>query len=388
MGVVMFNVRRFLAFPGSSLPDFFAAQVLAAQLLAAQVFAVALLAALASGLAPQPAQAFTSGAWSGGPANDANGRFLDCAISTPYRSGITLGFVINRDYKWGMILVDPAWNLKIGTSENVSLRVDRRGTFGTIAKVITKDGIVIPLEESGPVIDAMRYGSLLDVDTGSGSVGFVLTGTSAAIARLAQCVNLQLKIEADNGSSSSAFASLQAKPAPAPAPAPEANGQDKLFTGTEAVVFISNLLSDAGITNYTIVDPSKNPVPGFDVVWKYQNGLIGGLAGYKDMQNVSLDEAASEVIAGDSKDCKGEFASGKKNAQSIGSVQAEQLFTACTGNDSPMEIHYTLFKTDSGHVIQIATIHFGKSSSNSESQDISQTADAFLDASVASDVNK
>ena len=76
--------------------------------------------------------------------------------------------------------------------------------------------------------------------------------------------------------------------------------------------FASNLLASAGITNYQLIDPAKNPMPNFDVVWTYANGIIGAIVGYKDMGAVDLDEAANVVMADDAKVCKGDFASGKK----------------------------------------------------------------------------
>ena len=104
-----------------------------------------------------------------------------------------------------------------------------------------------------------------------------------------------------------AFAALEAKP-----PAENQDNANRLFTGSEAVAFASNLLASAGITDYQLIDPAKNPMPNFDVVWTYANGIIGAIAGYKDMGAVDLDEAANVVMADDAKNCKGDFASGKK----------------------------------------------------------------------------
>lgn len=383
---MMSRLSRFRAFRNAGLKitrpgaaRFGASQARA--LLMAGVFAAA--AGLGLLVGPHQAAAFQSGNWSGGAQNDHNGKFLDCSMSAGYRSGITLGFIITRNYDWGLDLYNPAWSLVPNSQEKVVLSIDRRGSFKAKAKALTAHAIVIPLDASGPVVRAMRHGSLLHVYTGSGHLAFALTGTSTAIRNLALCVDQSLRQETAAASGNGAFASMEAKPHSSPA-----TSSDKLFSPSQAVVFASNLLSDAGIQNYTILDPSKNPMPGFDVVWTYQNGTIGALAAYKNMQNVNLNAAAGVVIADDSKSCDGDFASGKQVASPIDSVEVERLFTACRSTKNPMVIHYTLFKTKSGHLIQIARIELGNGAISSGNSLSNHVDDAFLDASVVSDMNK
>lgn len=139
----------------------------------------------------------------------------------------------------------------------------------------------------------MRHGKLLNIVTNSGNVSFRLSGTQRAIAQLAGCVTDHIEAEKAN-SGDQAFAALELKPK-----ASGGDNQNRLFTSSEAVVFASNLLASAGITGYQMMDPAKNPMPNFDAVWTYQNGIMGAIAGYKDMGSVDLDEAASVVMADD-----------------------------------------------------------------------------------------
>jgi len=143
------------------------------------------------------------------------------------------------------------------------------------------------------------------------------------------------------------------------------------------VVFAANLLAAAGITGYQMMDPAQNPMPNFDAVWTYPNGIMGAIAGYKDMGTVDLDEAASVVMADDSKSCKGDFASGKKQSSPADTISVKRLFTACRTDDSSLEIHYTLLKTDSGHLIQIAHMKMGDATG-----DVADADAAFLQAAV------
>ena len=59
----------------------------------------------------------------------------------------------------------------------------------------------------------------------------------------------------------------------AEAPKDSDDNGNKLFTPSEAAAFASDLLASAGITNYEMEDPQETPMPSFDVVWKYANGI-------------------------------------------------------------------------------------------------------------------
>ena len=323
------------------------------------------------------ASAFKSGNWNGEANNDDNGKFRDCTMLAEYNSGITLAFIITRDFDWGLVLANDKWNLEVGSTQEVTLAVDSRQAIPSSAKAVDSKGLLISLENTGPVVDAMRRGRMLNIVTDSGAVSFRLTGTRDAIAKLAKCVSNHIEAEKAK-SGDQAFAALESKPKPAGGDNGNQNqNQNRLFTSSEAVLFASNLLAAAGITGYQMMDPAKNPMPNFDAVWTYQNGIMGAIAGYKDMGTVDLDEAASVVMADDSKSCKGDFASGKKQSSPADTISVKRLFTACRTDDSSLEIHYTLLKTDSGHLIQIAHMKMGDATG-----DVADADAAFLQAAV------
>ena len=70
-------------------------------------------------------------------------------------------------------------------------------------------------------------------------------------------------------------------------------------------------------------------MPSFDVVWTYDNGIVAALVGYKEMGAVDLDVAANAVMADDAKNCKGDFASGRKISEPAKLVSVKRLFTTC-----------------------------------------------------------
>ena len=129
--------------------------------LRASLFVPLLVAAL---LAFQAENAgFISGVWQGDANYDGDGKFSDCTMTAQAESGVLIGFVISKDYDWGLVLADETRKFEVGTTEAVVLLIDQRDPIAAIAKVVDVHGIVIPLENSDPVLDALREGKVLTI---------------------------------------------------------------------------------------------------------------------------------------------------------------------------------------------------------------------------------
>jgi hypothetical protein len=136
--------------------------------------------------------AFISGVWQGDANFDDQGKFSDCTMTAQASSGVILGFIISKGFDWGLVLADEAQSFEVGTAEAVALVIDERDPIPAIAKVIDVHGIVIPLENSDLVLDALREGNVLTIVAERAKISFRLTGTKAAIAALAACVTENL----------------------------------------------------------------------------------------------------------------------------------------------------------------------------------------------------
>jgi hypothetical protein len=139
--------------------------------------------------------AFISGIWQGGANYDAEGKFSDCTMTAQTDTGVLVAFIISKNRDWGLVLADESRQFKVGNVEPVALVVDQRDPIPAIAKVIDPHGILIPLEDSGPVIEALREGKVLTIVAKEAKFSFKLTGTRAAIAELAACVTEHLDSE-------------------------------------------------------------------------------------------------------------------------------------------------------------------------------------------------
>lgn len=139
-------------------------------------------------MADAPQDRFTSGVWKGVANYDDEGQFSDCTMTAETEDRVLLGFVISAGFDWGLVIADEARTFEVGARKAVLLFIDDRDPIAAVAKVVDVHGILIPLENSDTVLDAMRNGKVLRIVTDGTEFSFQLTGTRDAIAALAQCV--------------------------------------------------------------------------------------------------------------------------------------------------------------------------------------------------------
>src|SRR5680860_511914 len=96
---------------------------------------------------------FTSGVWHGDANYDDEGQFSDCTMTAEAEKGVLLGFVISADFNWGLVIADESRSFEVGARKAVLLLVDGRDPIAAMAKVVDAHGILIPLENSAPVIE-------------------------------------------------------------------------------------------------------------------------------------------------------------------------------------------------------------------------------------------
>lgn len=155
-------------------------------ILRALLFAPLILAA-ATAAEPSPDR-FTSGVWQGDANYDGEGQFSDCTMTAEAEKGVLLGFVISKDFDWGIVIADETRRFDVGARKAVLLLIDRHDPIPAVAKAVDAHGILIPLENSEAVIEALRHGKVLRIATDGTEFSFKLTGTREAIAALAACV--------------------------------------------------------------------------------------------------------------------------------------------------------------------------------------------------------
>ncbi|MEN8197398.1 MAG: hypothetical protein ABFS30_12940 [Pseudomonadota bacterium] len=135
---------------------------------------------------------FRVGNWTGN-AFYSKGRFSHCRIWVGYRSGITLNFAQFASYNLFIGLSRPNWNLVPNGRYQMTMIIDGRVVRSARGIVLNSNRtrLWLPLGRDTHARDRLRRGFRLTLTNGRQRYKFDLTATSAALARLQQCVQFQ-----------------------------------------------------------------------------------------------------------------------------------------------------------------------------------------------------
>ncbi len=68
---------------------------------------------------------FDSGVWQGNANFDEEGLFSDCLMTAEVQSGVLLGFVISKDFDWGLVIADETRHFEVGSVAGGRTRTNR-----------------------------------------------------------------------------------------------------------------------------------------------------------------------------------------------------------------------------------------------------------------------
>lgn len=155
-----------------------------------RVLALALFALSCPGIAKAdviPGSQTTVAGWRMG-AYDRDGKFSHCAMSAPYKSGITMVFSVSDDFSWRVGWAHSTWRFKTGQGVDLTLFVDNVGPFSLRAEAQTESLAVAELPAREALFDLMRNGNRMTVRTHGNTYAFNLDGTYAALTEILKCV--------------------------------------------------------------------------------------------------------------------------------------------------------------------------------------------------------
>jgi hypothetical protein len=128
-------------------------------------------------------------AWDAGAfANPGTTTLAYCAAAANYQNGITLAFMLNSKFEWGILLIDPSWNLTYEASYPVNMAVDTRASGSGTATAIGTAEALISLKPSVALFKDFMEGDRLKVETAGGTYTFNLTNTMEMLPSLVKCV--------------------------------------------------------------------------------------------------------------------------------------------------------------------------------------------------------
>jgi hypothetical protein len=242
-------------------------------------------------------------------------------------------FSINRKYQWTVGFVWPGIKLPSGNGI-VALSIDDSPPFNVTAHTISSEQIGIPLSPDAALFQKFREGHTLRLIVHTVTQTYNLTDTSKVLTTLLNCVQTALH-------------PTQPQPAQAAARPPAAPAEDYR---AEATAIVANLLSQAGISGFTISPPGQNEAGrGADASWTAGN-ISGALFIMGERGLASAADMGPTLIATAAKACKGSFMSGSLPAEALG-TQA-RVFTSCrTGNDVKVVYYLTVKRPRGGYYV-------------------------------------
>ena len=127
-------------------------------------------------------------AWDAGAfAKPGTSTLAYCAAAANYKNGITLAFVLNSQFEWGILLIDPSWNLTYNASYPIDMAVDTLASGAATATAIGTAEVWIPLKPSVALFKDFMEGEKLNIQTAGGNYTFDLTNTSEMLPSLVKC---------------------------------------------------------------------------------------------------------------------------------------------------------------------------------------------------------
>jgi hypothetical protein len=293
--------------------------------------------------------------WLIGAYDDNRAKFSHCAMSTPYKSGITMYFSISGDYSWRVGWSHEQWRFRKGQSVDLSVYVDGVGPHTLKAMAISEKMALAELPAKAAVFDLMRKGYNMKVYAEGRTYGFNLDGTYAALTEILSCVDRYTGVATPRPVSPPApMVSQGSQSSPRPVQSTDVTPEQKI----EATKVVANILAQGDMTSFRIltakeiVELKNDYVSRSHVVWRAE-GLLGTLRILTD-RNINLGEMNSAIIGEDVRACKGKFASGSVADEKSRSVL--RLFTACEEDGQTYEFRYTIVPAGDGTHYLFATI--------------------------------
>lgn len=332
------------------------------------IFVIAIISPVRLAFSDVTDKAYVAGWELNAYTDDKTHKFTACLINMPYTTGTSLFFYIDRGFAWSMVLYNPTWQLQKGASYLLSYAIDSGRAVRTTARVTDAHMVEVPLPGSDGLFNEFQRGRQLRVDAAGGSFVFDLAGSSTALTAALDCVHKRV-----DGGKEAKSADPSAVPAAISAPAPEsapvqsqAASQPAPADGhhgpndaqvAEAIAFMSNLLSTAGVDGFTILSrqEAKKIYEDYAVVWKAADAIGAVLiASNDDIHN--MDKAMGDVSSADAQKCAGKFASARQPVEkSATQVVLGRLVTACEEASGSYENYYMFLPRAAGgaYVIQV-----------------------------------
>jgi len=137
---------------------------------------------------------FTVGNWEGGAySNDRTGDFSHCAAVASYRHGVSLFFMVTKDFEWAVAFRSDKFSVKPGRTIKVGIALDSRRTAQVEAYAIDSKFLRVSLDPKADLFRRFQQAAVLRLEGSDRTYEFNLTNTRQMLPRLLECASARSK---------------------------------------------------------------------------------------------------------------------------------------------------------------------------------------------------
>ena len=249
-----------------------------------------------------------------------------------------------------MGFVSPTWRLSTGSAYDIAFTVDDMPSISAKAVALGRNHVAVTLQDSSELFARFRRGNVLRVATADRIFSFNLTGTSKLLPVLLRCAMQNGNPEIDTNPFE------KSRPLVEKARPTTTRASDRSAERAEATILAANLLSQAGIQGFVLLDQNELPDVKADAKWRSEN-LFGTITVVPDIQPSQINEVPSVLIGGAAKACKGTFLSGAIQDEPKNSFA--RIFTTCNNGKDTTTVYYLAVPRKAGGAYIMTTAAVG-----------------------------
>ena len=161
---------------------------------------LSLIAALAVSAPAHAAELtmFVVNGWTGSShCDDQSGKFSQCTAYGSYEGGVSLVVSVDRNRQWSLGFGHPQWNMG-RPSVSLSYSFDNGSWVNGSGSVRNPRFVTLDVPDGQKLEDFLRRGQSMEVQINGEEYYFELADSPAVVAKLADCVQSQTKLEASS----------------------------------------------------------------------------------------------------------------------------------------------------------------------------------------------
>ena len=258
--------------------------------------------------------------------DDETDAFSHCSgVVIDFENNTVLALYITNDFTFSFAVTRPtAWKFETGKRFPISYQIGNSGWFHAEAVAPTANTALVFPENNSASFELFRRGWKLKIRTAGTEFAVPLPNSSEALTATLDCAQRYAQTSSPRGTFNPFIAR---DPVLTKRPANTAQLQ------AEAATITANILASSGLAGFRLAGPNSHESGILHAIW-WANGVDGSTTIF---DTLTVDVVIAKLAAGESEDCKGNFASMKIASNEMAGAR---LKTVCELPDEMPRIRY------------------------------------------------